>query len=174
MPGFRSAPGDGDRCGAVCRWKYRRHILRGHAAVSASARRPGGWTDRGRATGLPVAPSRLRRRGRADGPRTPTDFRQDPRTRSDVHEADESLASETRHRIGVRQRHRRRIAGAPARFAGATPPSSNAPETATAPPGSNPSPTTNTRRKPAIGAESYGARHNRFGPTPDALPHLRG
>src|SRR5271165_4574796 len=128
--------------------------------------RTGDWSARGT---KPPTTSRT-----ADGPRTPTDFRQDPRTRSDVHEADESLASETRHRIGVRQRHRRRIAGAPARFAGATPPSSNAPETATAPPGSNPSPTTNTRRKPAIGAESYGARHNRFGPTPDALPHLRG
>src|SRR6202022_2997410 len=54
---------------------------------------------------------------RADGSRTPTDFRQDPRTRNDVQDADESLASWTRHRIGVRQRHRRRIAGAPARFA---------------------------------------------------------
>ena len=92
-------------------------ILRGHAAVSTSARRPGGRFDRGRATGLPVAPIRLRRRERADGSRTPTDFRQDPRTRNDVQDADESLASWTRHRIGVRQRHRRRITGAPARFA---------------------------------------------------------
>jgi nitrite reductase/ring-hydroxylating ferredoxin subunit len=41
---------------------------------------------------------------------------QDPRTRNDVQDADESLASWTRHRIGVRQRYRRRIAGAPARF----------------------------------------------------------
>ena len=70
-----------------------------------------------RATGLPVAPIRLRRRQRTDGPRTPTDLREDPRTRNDVHDADESLASWTRHRIGVRQRHRRRISGAPARFA---------------------------------------------------------
>ena len=96
--------------------EHRRLILRGHAAVSTSARRPGGRIDRGRATGLPVAPIRLRRRERADGSRTPTDFRQDPRTRNDVQDADESLASWTRHRIGVRQRHRRRIAGAPARF----------------------------------------------------------
>ena len=36
---------------------------------------------------------------------------------NDVQDADESLASWTRHRIGVRQRHRRRITGAPARFA---------------------------------------------------------
>jgi len=43
--------------------------------------------------------------------------REDPRTRNDVQDADESLASWTRHRIGVRQRHRRRITGAPARFA---------------------------------------------------------
>jgi hypothetical protein len=100
--------------------------------------RPGGRIDRGRATGLPVAPIRIRRRERADGSRTPTDFRQDPRTRNDVQDADESLASWTRHRIGVRQRHRRRIAGAPARFACATSPCSKAPETATAPPGSNP------------------------------------
>jgi len=70
-----------------------------------------------RATGLPVAPIRLRRRQRTDGPRTPTDLREDPRTRNDVQDADESLASWTRHRIGVRQRHRRRITGAPARFA---------------------------------------------------------
>ena len=46
-----------------------------------------------------------------------TDLREDPRTRNDVHDADESLASWTRHRIGVRRRHRRRITGAPARFA---------------------------------------------------------
>ena len=115
-PVFRSAPGGGDRCGTVCRWKHRRQLLRGHAAVSTSARRPGGRIDRRRATSLPVAPIRLRRRERADGSRTPTDFRQDPRTRNDVQDADESLASWTRHRIGVRQRHRRRIAGAPARF----------------------------------------------------------
>ena len=95
----------------------RRQILRGHAAVSTSARRPGGRIDRGRATGLPVAPIRLRRRQRTNGPRTPTDLREDPRTRSDVQDADESLASWTRHRIGLRQRHRRRITGAPARFA---------------------------------------------------------
>src|ERR1700738_4348284 len=117
VPGFRPAPGGGDRCGTVCRWEHRRQLLRGHAAVSTSARRPGGRIDRGRATGLPVAPIRLRRRERADVPRTPTDFRQDPRTRNDVQDADESLASWTRHRIGVRQRHRRPIAGAPARFA---------------------------------------------------------
>ena len=73
--------------------------------------------SRTRATGLPVAPIRLRRRERTDGPWTPTDLREDPRTLNDVQEADESLASWTRHRIGVRQRHRRRITGAPARFA---------------------------------------------------------
>ena len=112
-----TSPGGGDRCGTVCHRKHRRQILRGHAAVSTSARRPGGRIDRGRATGLPVAPIRLRRRERTDGPRTPTDLREDPRTRTDVQDADESLASWTRHRIGVRQRHRRRITGAPARFA---------------------------------------------------------
>ena len=42
----------------------------------------------------------------------PTDLREDPRTRNDVQDADESLASWTRHRIGLRQRHRRRITGA--------------------------------------------------------------
>src|SRR6188508_3550776 len=62
-------------------------------------------------------PRQHRRRERTDGPRTPTDLREDPRTRNDVQDADESLASWTRHRIGVRQRHRRRITGAPARFA---------------------------------------------------------
>src|SRR4029077_8531023 len=44
-----------------------------------------------------------------------TDLREDRRTRNDVQDADESLASWTRHRIGVRQRHRRRITGTPAR-----------------------------------------------------------
>ena len=100
------------RCGTVCHRKNRRQILRGHVAVSTSPRRPGGRIDGGRATGLPVAPIRLRRRERTDGPRTPTDLREDPRTRNDVQDADESLASWTRHRIGVRQRHRRRITGA--------------------------------------------------------------
>ena len=52
-----------------------------------------GRIDRGRPTGLPVAPIRLRRRERTDGPRTPTDLREDPRTRNDVQDADESLAS---------------------------------------------------------------------------------
>jgi hypothetical protein len=61
--------------------------------------------------------SGLRHRQRTDGPRTPTDLREDPQTRNDVQDADESLASWTRHRVGVRQRHRRRITGAPARFA---------------------------------------------------------
>src|SRR6476469_1507201 len=117
VPGCRPAPGGGDRCGTVCHRKHRRQILRGHATMSTSARRPGGRIDRGRATSLPVAPIRLRRRERTDGPRTPTDLREDPRTRNDVQDADESLASWTRHRIGVRQRHRRRITGAPARFA---------------------------------------------------------
>src|SRR6476660_9920747 len=117
VPGCRPAPGGGDRCGTVCHWEHRRQILRGHAAVSTSARRLGGRIDRGRATVLPVAPIRLRRRERTDGPWTPTDLREDPRTRNDVQDADESLASWTRHRIGVRQRHRRRITGAPGRFA---------------------------------------------------------
>src|SRR6478752_8076286 len=67
VPGCRPAPGGGDRCGTVCRRKHRRQI----AAVSTSARRPGGRIDRGRATGLPVASIRLRRRERTDGPRTP-------------------------------------------------------------------------------------------------------
>ena len=106
-----AGPGGGHRCGTVCHRKHRRQILRGHAAMSTSARRPGGRIDRGRATGLPVAPIRLRRRERTDGPRTPADLREDPRTRNDVQDADESLASWTRHRIGVRQRHRRRISG---------------------------------------------------------------
>src|SRR6476620_2348179 len=117
VPGCRPAIGGGDRCRTVCRRKHRRQILRGHPAVSTSARRPGGRIDRGRATGLPVAPIRLRHRERTDGPRTPTDLRENPRARNDVQDADESLAYWTRHRIGVRRRHRRRITGAPARFA---------------------------------------------------------
>src|SRR6202022_2997407 len=47
VPGFRPAPGGGDRCGTVCRWEHRRQLLRGHAAVSTSARRPGGRMVRG-------------------------------------------------------------------------------------------------------------------------------
>ena len=38
-----TCPGGGDRCGTVCHRKHRRQKhLRGHAAVSTSARRPGG------------------------------------------------------------------------------------------------------------------------------------
>ena len=115
-----TCPGGDDRCGTVCHRKHRRQILRGHPAVSTSARRPGGRIDRGRATGLPVAPIRLRHRERTDGPRTPTDLRENPRARNDVQDADESLASWTRHRIGVRQRtsssNNWRLRDSPVRF----------------------------------------------------------
>src|SRR4029079_11524771 len=75
----------------------------------ADRSRTGDWSARGT---NPLTTSRTDRWSR-----TPTDLREDPRTRNDVQDADESLASWTRHPIGVRQRHRRRIKGAPARFA---------------------------------------------------------
>src|SRR6476646_7926155 len=74
----------------------------------ADRSRTGDWSARGT---NPLTTSRTDRWS-AD-----PNLREDPRTRYDVQDADESLAPWTRHRIGVRQRHRRRITGAPARFA---------------------------------------------------------
>src|SRR6478736_904648 len=74
----------------------------------ADRSRTGDWSARGT---NPLTTSRTDRWS-AD-----PNLREDPRTRYDVQDADESLAPWTRHRIGVRQRHRRRITGAPTRFA---------------------------------------------------------